>query len=233
MKSKADYVIIGAGISGASIAYHLAKEGAKNIVVVEKEYLTSGATGRCGAGIRQQWGTKMNCLLAKKSVDFFETAHEELGYDGDIEYKQEGYLVIASNEEEDLEFTENVKLQNSLGIPSRKLTKEEAATIVPYLNKEVVYSATFCPTDGHLNPFTTTEAFYKAAERMGVEFNFYTEVKDIVIVDGQIEKVVTDKGDIFTQNVINAAGGWSKQIGEMVNVDIPVYSKNHEIFHGK
>jgi len=229
MKSNAKYVIIGAGISGASIAYHLAKEGVKHIVVLDKAYLTSGATGRCGAGIRQQWGTKMNCLLAKKSVDFFETAKEELGYDGDIEFKQEGYLVIASNEEEDRDFEENVKLQNSLGIPSRKLSKEEAKTIVPYLNTDVVYSATFCPTDGHLNPFTTTEAFYKAAERLGVEFNFYTEVKDIIKENGRISKVITDKGEIHTQNVINAAGGWSKQIGEMVDVDIPVYSENHEI----
>jgi len=229
MKNKADYVIVGSGISGASIAYHLAKFGAKNIVVLDKSYLTSGATGRCGAGIRQQWGTKMNCLLAKRSVDFFETAQEELQYDGNIEFKQEGYLVIASNEEETKEFKENVALQNSLGIPSRVLTKEEAKTIVPYLNTDVVHSATFCPTDGHLNPFTTTEAFYKASERMGVEFHFFTEVLDIIVHNNRIEKIITDKGEIQTSNVINAAGGWSKQIGNMVNINIPVYSENHEI----
>lgn len=229
MKNKADYVIVGSGISGASIAYHLAKFGAKNIVVLDKSYLTSGATGRCGAGIRQQWGTKMNCLLAKRSVDFFETAQEELQYDGNIEFKQEGYLVIASNEEETKEFKENVALQNSLGIPSRVLTKEEAKTIVPYLNTDVVHSATFCPTDGHLNPFTTTEAFYKASERMGVEFHFFTEILDIIVHNNRIEKIITDKGEIQTSNVINAAGGWSKQIGNMVNINIPVYSENHEI----
>ncbi len=229
MKNKADYVIIGGGISGCAIAYHLADFGAKNIVVIEKEYLTSGATGRCGAGIRQQWGAKMNCLLAKKSVEFFEKAQEILAYDGDIEFKQEGYLIVGSDQEEDMVFKTNVALQNALGIPAKRLTKEEAKQIVPYLNIDNVYSATFCPTDGHLNPFTTTDAYYKAAKRLGVTFYTYTEVKDIVVKDSVIQKVVTTRGDIETGVVINAAGGWSKAIGQMVGIDIPVYSENHEI----
>lgn len=229
MRNKAKYVIIGGGISGMSIAYHLAKKGKKDIVVIEKDYYTAGATGRCGAGIRQQWGTKMNCLLAKKSIEFFENAQEELEYDGNVEFKQEGYLIVGSNQEEDEMFEKNVKLQQSLGIPAKKLTKEEAQAIVPYLNTDVVYSATFCPTDGHLNPFTTTDAFFKAAKRLGVEFYKYTTVKDIVVKDKKVQAVITDKGTIETENVINAAGGWAKQIGEMAGIDIPVYSQNREI----
>ncbi len=226
---QADIVIIGGGISGCSIAYNLAAEGQQNIVVIEKEYITSGATGRCGAGIRQQWGTKMNCMLAKKSVDFFEKAQEILEYDGDVEFKQEGYLVIASDEEEAKTFAKNVKLQNSLDIPSRVLTKEEAKEIVPHLNTDVVHSATFCPTDGHLNPFTMTDAYYKAAKRLGVEFYTYTTVESIVMEDDIIQAVQTDRGTIKTSIVVNAAGGWAKDIGRMVDVDIPVYSENHEI----
>lgn len=102
---KADYVIIGAGISGCSIAYNLALKNQKNIIVIDKGYLTGGATGRCGAGIRQQWGTKMNCLLAKASIEFFEHAKERLGYEGDPEFKQKGYLILAVNKEEDKDFT--------------------------------------------------------------------------------------------------------------------------------
>ncbi len=229
MKTKAKYVIIGGGISGMSIAYHLAKKGEKNIVVIEKDYYTAGATGRCGAGIRQQWGTKMNCILAKKSIEFFEKAQEELEYDGNVEFKQEGYLIVGSNKEEDEMFEKNVKLQQSLGIPAKKLTKEEAKEIVPYLNTDIVYSATFCPTDGHLNPFTTTDAFYKAAERLGVTFYKYTTVEDIIVENKKVKAVVTDKGTIETDHVINAAGGWAKQIGDMAGVDIPVYSQNREI----
>ena len=229
MNKHADYVIIGGGISGCSIAYNLAKQGAKNIVVIEKNYITSGATGRCGAGVRQQWGTKMNCLLAKKSVEFFEKAQEILEYDGDIEFKQEGYLIIAKDQAEADTFEKNVKLQNSLGIPSKVVSKEEALDIVPHLNLDQVHSATFCHTDGHLNPFTMTDAYYKAAKRLGVEFMLYTTVESIEKEGKKIVSVTTNKGKIITNTVVNAAGGWSKEIGEMVGIDIPIYSKNHEI----
>ncbi|HEY8363933.1 MAG TPA: FAD-binding oxidoreductase [Haloplasmataceae bacterium] len=226
---KASYVIIGAGISGCSIAYHLAKKGVKDIVVVEKAYLTSGSTGRCGAGVRQQWATKMNCLLGKGSVEFFERANEELEYDRDIEFKQEGYLIVAANEEEDEQFAKNVILQKSLGIPAEKITKEEAKKIVPHLNTDVIVSATFCPTDGHLNPFKMNDAFYQAAKRLGVKFYFHEEVVGIVVKNNKIEKVITKNREIETHNVINAAGGYAKEIGAMAGVDIPVYAEKHEI----
>ncbi len=226
---KASIVIVGAGISGVSIAYNLAKKGVKDIVVFDDNYLSGGATGRCGAGIRQQWGTKNNCILAKKSVEFFETAQEELNYPRDIEFKQEGYLVIATTKEEDIQFAKNVKLQNSLGIPARVLTKEEAKKIVPHLNLDIVTSATFCPTDGHLNPFTVTDAYYLAAKRLGVKFFYQEKVLDIIVKDNKIEKVITEKREVITNKVVNAAGGYSKEIGDMVGIDIPVYSENHEI----
>lgn len=226
---KANYVIIGAGISGCSIAYNLASKGVKDIVVFEKSFLTSGATGRCGAGIRQQWGTRMNCELAKASVDFFENAVHTLEYPGDIEFKQDGYLIIAVTEEEDEQFTKNVALQNSLGIPTRKLTKEEAKEIVPHLDISKIISATFCPTDGHLNPFTTTDAYYQAAKRLGVKFYFHEEVKDIVVKNGKIEKVITKNYEVETNNVINAAGGYSREVGLLAGIDIPVYAERHEI----
>jgi sarcosine oxidase subunit beta len=101
-------IIIGAGISGMSIAYHLAKKGVQEIHVIDKGYFTSGATGRCGAGVRSQWATPINCLLAKKSIEFFEKANEILAYDGDVEFKQEGYLILATTLEEDQQFKENV-----------------------------------------------------------------------------------------------------------------------------
>lgn len=226
---KANVVIIGAGISGASIAYNLAKKGMKDIVVVDKSYLTSGATGRCGAGVRQQWGTKLNCILAKKSIEFFEHAKEILEYSGDIEFKQEGYLILATTEEEDKQFEKNVKLQNSFGIPSRKVTKEEAKAIVPHLNIDRIISATYCPTDGHLNPFTMTDAYYQAAKRLGVTFYFYDEVLSIVVEHNEVQKVITKHHEIETNIVINAAGGYSKEIGDLAGISIPVYAENHEI----
>jgi sarcosine oxidase subunit beta len=225
----ANVVIIGSGISGASIAYSLAKKGVKDIFVFDKSYLTSGATGRCGAGVRQQWATKMNCILAKRSIEFFENAQKILEYPGDIEFKQEGYLIVATTKEEDEQFEKNVILQQSFGIPSRKITKEEAKQIVPHLNINEVISATFCPTDGHLNPFTMTDAYYQAAKRLGVQFFFYEEVLGIEVSDKKIHKVTTNKREINTSIVVNAAGGYSKEIGDLAGIDIPVYAENHEI----
>lgn len=229
LNMKANICIIGAGISGVSIAYNLAKKGMKDIVVVEKNYLTSGSTGRCGAGVRQQWATKANCLMAKKSIEFFEHAKETLGYDDDIEFKQEGYLILASSKEEDEQFEKNVKLQQSLGIPVVKCNKQEALQIVPHLNPEAFVSATYCKTDGHVNPFKMTEAYYLAAKKLGVTFLFFESVEAIETSNNQIVKVKTNQREIETNKVINAAGGYAKEIGDMVGENIPVYSENHEI----
>jgi len=229
MNKKASVVIIGGGISGCSVAYNLAKKGVKDIIVVDKSYISSGSTGRCGAGVRMQWGTEMNCRLAKKSIDFYENANEILDYSRDVEFKQGGYLLLASQEKEMEQFNKNVKLQNSLEIPSKILSLEEAKEIVPHLNTEGLTGAAYCPKDGFLNPFKTTDAFYQAAKKLGVEFLTHTEVLKIKTNGKKIEKVVTDQGDIITDTVVNAAGGYSKIVCDMVGVDLPVYSERHQI----
>lgn len=229
MNKTANVVIIGGGISGCAIAYELAKKGMKNIIVIEKEYLSSGATGRCGAGVRMQWGTEMNCKLAKYSTEFFEHANEELDYEFDIEFKQRGYLIVASTEKEVNQFKKNVALQNSLGISSRLITPKEAKEIVPHMDETQIIAATFNPKDGHLNPFHATQAYANAAERLGVVIMKYTEVTDISVENGRIKGVQTDKGFISTPIVVNAAGGHSHVIGKMAGVDIPVFSERHQI----
>ena len=227
--NKANIVIIGAGISGLSTAYNLAKKGMKDIVVIDKSYITSGSTGRCGAGVRQQWGTKLNCILAKKSIEFFMTANETLAYEKDIEFKQEGYLILSTSKEEDEIFKKNVKLQNSIGIPSEILSIDEALKIVPHLNIDAFTSASFCKTDGHVNPFLMSEAYYLAAKKLGVNFYFYEAVLKIEVKDNKIQKVITDKHEFITDKVVNAAGGFSHEVGQMVGVEIPTFSENHEI----
>ncbi len=229
MKNKANIVIIGGGVIGAAIAYNLAEKGMQDIVVLEKNYIASGSTGSCGAGIRQQWGTKMNCLLSRKSMEIFENMNEILNTRRDIELKQGGYLLLAYSKKELDQFEENIKLQHKFDIPSRLLTVKEAKEIVPQLNTTGVSGAAFCPTDGHANPFRVNQAYVEAAEREGVEFYTYTKAEDIVVKNGQIKKVVTDKGDIETNRVVNAAGGFSKEVGKMAGIDIPTKSERHEI----
>lgn len=229
MKNKADIVIVGAGISGLSIAYNLAKKGMTDILVLDQSHFLAGATARCGAGVRQQWATELNCILAKKSIEFFSHANETLNYDGDIEFKQGGYLILSTSKEEDIQFKKNVKLQNALGIPSKHLTIDQALEIVPHLDRNHFTSATFCETDGHVNPFYMSEAYYLEALRLGVTFEFFTTLESVETVNGKIHKLVTDKGLIYTEKLVNAAGGYAQDVGQMVGLDLPVYSENHEI----
>ncbi len=227
MIKRADIVIIGGGIIGCSIAYNLAKKGCKNVVLFEKNSLASGATGRSGAGIRQQFGTKMNCILARESIKIFENLSQELDYD--IELNQGGYLILAYTEKEVNQFKKNVALQQSLDIDVRFITVKEAKEIVPPLNTEDILAATFCPTDGHADPFKTNFAYAEAAQRLGVKIYTFTEVNEIETENNRIVAVYTDKEKILTPTVINAAGGYSEVIGKMVGVDLPVYSQRHQI----
>lgn len=229
MNGIADVVIIGGGITGTSIAYNLAKKGVKNIVLLEKNFLASGATGRCGAGVRSQWGTKMNCVLARESINYFERINWELEYEEDCEFKQGGYLLLASTEKEVRQFKKNIELQNSLDIPSRFLSPYEAKQVVPFLNTDKILAAAYCHKDGHANPFHVVNAYAKAAERLGVEICKYTEVIGIETKNGRVRKVTTDKGDIYTEKVVNAAEGYSKEIAQMAGLEIPVYSERHQI----
>ncbi len=223
-----DVAIIGGGVIGASIAYELAKLGVTDVVVFEKSYISSGSTGRCGAGVRQQWGLKFNALLAKKSVEIFEGLSDEL--EMDIEFRQGGYLVLAHHEKQVQQFEKNIKLQNSLDIPSRFVSKSEAKEICPPINTDSFVAATYCPTDGHANPFLTNFAYIRAAERLGIEVRKYTTVADVLVEDSAVRGVVLADGEkIPAKVVVNAAGPWSKEVAAMAGVDIPTFSERHQI----
>jgi len=227
MRNKAEVVIIGGGITGCGVAYNLAKMGLTDVVLVEKNFLSSGATGRCGGGIRQQFTTEWNIRLAMESVKRFEKMNDEL--DIDIEYEQGGYLVITDDEKELEEFKKNVKLQNKLGLDSKLITPSEAKEIVPYLNEDNILGATFCQSDGHAYPFRVVQGYAKKAKEMGVEINKFTEVKSIKKEDNKIKSVVTDRGEIKTNIVVNSAGAYSREIARMIGVEMPNKPFRHEI----
>lgn len=229
MKNKASIVIIGGGVIGCAVAYNLSKRGLKDIVLIEKSFLASGATGRCGAGIRQQWGTRQNCFLAKKSMDVFENFYDYVDTKLDIELKQKGYLLLAYSDKELNQFKKNIEIQHEYDIPSKLLTPEEALDVVPFLNIEKLKAAAFCPTDGHVNPFLVTMAYAEAAKRNGVTILKDTEALKIIYERNKITGVETSQGIIETDKVLNAAGGWAREIGKMAGLDLPVFSERHEI----
>lgn len=229
MKKTADAVIIGGGVNGVSIAYNLAKRGLTNICVLERNFLASGATGRCGAGVRAQWGTEMNLRMSMASVRMFENMNEELDYDDDIEFNQGGYLLLAYTEAGWEQFKKNVALQKAHGLQVELLTPAGAKEVVPHLNTEQLLGATYCPTDGHCNPFKVTDAYAKAARRLGVEIYTNTTVTGIERDGDRIQGVHTDRGYVSTPVVVNAAGGWSQDVAAMVGLEIPTHSERHQI----
>ena len=228
MKNKADVVVIGGGVNGCSLAYNLAKRGI-DVVIFEKKYLSSGATGACGAGIRQQWSTKENTELAIKSVKIFELLSKELGED--IEFRQGGYLIIIHDDNEMKQSEKNVDMQRSLGLKVDIINPEKINDIVPILDVKGMHAigATFCPTDGHANPFKTTFAYANAAKRNGANIYTHTSVIDIKLNKNVISEVITDKGSIKTNTVVNAAGIDSKKIADMVSVKLPLTPFRKEI----
>ena len=156
--------------------------------------------------MRQQWGTRLNCLLSIDSVRAFERMDDELNYSRSIEFKQGGYLLLAYTRREADQFKKNVLLQQELGIPVSLLTPLEAREIVPILSTDGVLLATFCPTDGHANPFHVTYAYASAGKRLGVDLHTFTEAHEILTESGKITGVKTNKGTISTNTVINAQG---------------------------
>ena len=120
-------------------------------------------------------------------------------------------------------------MERSLDIPARLITPYEAREIVPVLNTRDVLAATYCPTDGNANPLLTTFAYAEAAQKLGVKLYQFTEVQKIETNKHNIEAVVTNKGRILTDTVINSAGGYAREIGELAGVEIPVYAQRHQI----
>lgn len=224
---KADVAVIGGGIVGVATAYYLAKSGRKNIIVLEKNSVCSGSTGRCGAGIRAQWGLELNCRMALASLDIFEHLEDELGMD--IGLNQGGYLLVAYHDSELNQFKKNIELQHRLGIKTKMIGLSEAREICPGLAGEDAVGFTYHARDGHADPFLTTFAYKENAKTAGVKFFKNTEVTGLKIESGEIKSVETDRGVIGCGQVINCAGAWAQDIARMAGVVLPNWAERHEI----
>jgi sarcosine oxidase subunit beta len=226
-KNRADAVIIGGGILGIATAYYLAKMGMRDVVILERGTVCCGSTGRCGAGIRAQWGTEMNCRLAIATIGIFEHLEDELGMS--IGLNQCGYLLVAYSAQELANLRSYMKLQNELGIESRTVSLDEAREICPALDAGDAEGFTYHARDGHADPFLTTYAFLEAAKGMGVVCHRKTECTGIRIKYDAAVGVSTSKGDIDAGIVINCAGGYASQVAAMAGVDLPNWGERHEI----
>ena len=229
MKRTAEVVIIGGGCLGTSTAYHLAKLGLTNLVLVERDHmLGTGSTGRNAGGVRHQFSSEANIRLSIESISLLERFQEEVGYE--IDFHQDGYLFLLSTQDAKRAFHSNVQLQRGLGVEVSELSPEEAAKLAPGLSVEGVIGATFCARDGIADPNGVTMGFAKAAQSAGVEINRDTEVTGIKIEAGKVSAVETNHGEISTRTVVNAAGPYARNIGFLAGLDIPVLPYRRHIF---
>src|SRR5688572_11943358 len=225
----ADIVIIGGGVMGVSAAYHLAKRGMKNIVLLEKEqFFGTGATGRCAGGVRYQFSTEINVKLSLESLPMLECFKEEIGQD--VNYHQCGYLLIATNEKDATTFKKNVELQNRLGVQTQLLNGDEVRARLPLMRFEDALAGTFHQKDGIVDPNSVVAGYVRAAQRLGVKALTRAEVMGIRVSGGEIEAVETTQGMIQTRLVLNAAGPWAGWIGEMAGVQIPIVPLRRQMF---
>jgi len=227
MRDKADVVVIGGGVNGCSTAYHLAKKGLKSVVLLEKNYIASGASGRCAGLIRAQRESKEQIILHNASLNMMEELYQELDFN--IMFRQCGYVVLAENESKVALLKEQIELQNANGVNSCFLEPQEVKKMVPILDINKILGAAFHDRDGALLPWALVWGFERAAKRLGVEICNHTEVREIETSEKGIESVVTDKGKIKTRTVVNAAGGiGEKSIAKMAKLDLPTYSVRRE-----
>jgi sarcosine oxidase, subunit beta len=219
-------VIIGAGIVGLYTAWHLARAGAGPILVVDRGFLSAGASGRNGGGVRQQWETAATVRLARESVEAYRRFPKEFGYN--IWFRQSGYLFLAENLEELRRLDSVHRVVLDVGLPTRKLIPEEVPEYAP-IRTERIAGATFLATDGTLYPFPAVWGLYEAVRAAGVEVLLGTEVTGISTEGNHVTGVTTTAGSVRTATVVDAAGGWSADVARLAGLTIPNVASRHEI----
>ena len=220
-RESASVAIIGAGIVGSSVAYHLAARGCRDVIVLEKAGReVAGSSARSAAGVRHQFATEVNILLSRYSIERLKRFGDEVG--GDAGLKQIGYLLLVSDTGRWKEYRRGIALQNSLGVASRALSPAEAQALMPPSNPAGLLGATYCAEDGHCDPHGIATGYLAAARRWGVELRRSTPATGIRRTGKRKFTVDTPSGPIECQTVVNAAGPWAGVVGRLAGLDIPV-----------
>ena len=221
-------VVVGGGVVGCSIAYHLAKRGQRDVVVLERETVGSGTTSKAAGGIRAQFPTETEVRISLECIRVFERFGDEFGVD--IGYRKIGYLFLVSDEDDLAGFRERVAMQQRFGVDVRVITPGDAQKVVPALALDDVIAAVWAPGDGMAGPAEVTQGFARRARELGATIREGIVVTAIERSSDRVHGVTTTDGTIAAPVVVNAAGPTAARVARLAGVDIPVLPRRRHIF---
>lgn len=227
LKSRYQVVVIGGGANGLGVARHLAEAGLADVLVLEKSYLLHGASGRNGGGVRAQWGTADNLVLARDSIQMFRRMSAELGFN--VWFRQGGYLFLAHDEEKLAAIRKVAAFHNENRVKTRVIGPTEIEVLVPELNLDGVVGGSYHPGDGIIFPWAVVFALAKRCKDLGVDVRTFTAATGFETSGGRVRAVQTTRGRVECDWVVNAAGCWSAEVADMLGVKLPNLPVRHEI----
>jgi len=218
----ADVVIIGGGIVGASIAWHLTEAGCTNVLILEREtHQGKGSTGKSMGGCRAQFATGPNIQMSMYSINFYAGFDDRLGQPAG--YRPQGYLFVATAQKHLDYLRTNQKLQHELGLTQAVMvSRDDIVARVPQLRSDDILGGSFCPTDGFVDPYSVMTSFTTCAVERGARIWRACEVTAIHHDGTGILGVETSRGPVSTRVVVNAAGAWAAQVAALAGIDLPV-----------
>ncbi|PWE57059.1 glycine cleavage system protein T [Metarhizobium album] len=225
MKSHARVVVIGGGVVGCSVLYHLTKFGWTDVVLLERSELTSGSTWHAAGGMHTINGDPNVAKLQKYTVELYKEIEEYSGQDIGL-HMTSGLMLAATHERFDWMKSLLAKGKYAGG-EATLISAREAHEMMPLLDPGQFVGAVFDPHEGHLDPYGTTHAYAKSAKKNGAEIYLHTKVEDLVQLEDGTWRVITDKGEIRAEHVVNAAGLWAREVGRMVGLELPVLAMEH------
>ena len=231
MTETADAVIVGGGIVGSSVAYHLTNMGCADVLVIEREAQQGlGSTAKSAGGVRAQFATPVNIEMSRYSIDFFSRFEELTG--NTAQYRAHGYLFIATRPAHLDYLAANREVQAAHGLTNvQAVTRDDIFGIIPQINSDDILGGNFCPTDGFVDPYSVMVGFAQRARERGARVWLNAEVTGIEVESGRVKGVHTSRGDVATPVVVNAAGAWAKQVAAMAGVELPVEPLRRKLVH--
>ncbi|MGF1591622.1 MAG: FAD-dependent oxidoreductase, partial [Kiloniellaceae bacterium] len=225
-RTQCKHLIVGGGIIGCSIAYHLAKAGETDIVLLEKSSLTEGATWHAAGLVGQLRSSRNTTRMLQRSVELYDRLEAETGQA--IDWKKVGSLRLACSPDRMLEVRRLATMARSFGLEMQVIGAQEAYDLFPLIDPKGVLGAAFIPSDGQVDPASLCQAIAAGARRLGVKIVQGRKVLDATLRGGRIAEVLTDDGSYAAETVVLAAGMWSRELGRKLGVNVPACAVEHQ-----